>query len=1356
VATLLDGQPLPHLVHVVSSGGILTEESLVRLRDNPYSNSSLKLDVYGGEGERVTETVFESRLSEFWVWATSTWDEIAGNVDNLDVSVLRGRWALPFFRYLRYEPSYQRSHEVIEGPTEEQSIRVNLSHRGWDSDVALRIHIVLSFEGFDSPAGSDRNEISPHDAMQRFLVLKEGVDWSILFNGRYVRLLRKYYHEYTRGFVEFDLENILEDRNLAEFRLMYMLLHSNVFRGEKPIEGFYERSKQIGVKIGDRLRDNVKAALELLANDLLTDELRRHYEENPEEVDEFFRQLLRVFYRVMFILYAEQRGMLPGQGTLYGREYSITKLRGMAEGVIVPDADVDLWRGLQTNFSLVEMGSEALGVYAYNGGLFKRENTNLIEPLTCRNSTLLEVIRLLTTTEEGGVRSRISYVDIDVEEIGSVYESLLDYKPSVLSEGRVIDKERYFPHRFYLLPRGLERKTTGSYYTDKGLVNILVKTALVPVVNGRLRRAEEGFKDKDSEECLAGKREALLDVKVCDPACGGGTFLIAALDYLGLRFAQLISGLVHPSDDELRNARRTVLMHCVYGVDRNPLAVELAKISLWLHAFVKDRPLTFLDHRIKCGDSLIGARPWVVSEGINPDAFTPLKGQKATGIPPEDREVAKRLRQVTLERRKRAAGMASLGEYFEGKDVSDYVEGVKSLDDFEEDTPDQVILKSEYYEAILRESSYQHQKDVYDTWLASFFWDLTSDWKRQVQFESMCPTEAAFRDVIRNRGNPQLLEKVHEYSEDYRFFNWDLEFPDVFEREESGFDCILTNPPWDVMQFKENEFFIGRALKVEEASTQAVRRREIKALSTGSERERRVFREYVDTWIQGKKIDFFIRTSGLFKLSAQGTLNTYQLFVERCWGLVTEMGRTGMVVPTGIVTGYYLKDLFAALVDNNSLVNLFDFENNKQIFPIHRQFRFCLLTLSGSGRHSSYIPMSFYNLTTQEVEELLTAIPEKEEEIEKAINNLSQDAKLFAFTKEDFQALNPNTLTCPIFRTRKDAELTRHLYKQAPILIKKDRKTGEIISNPWNINFLRMFDMASDSGHFLTMDQLKSTGVEPIDSDVISGTWKKERDTFLPLYEGKMIWYYDHRYNHVVETSGQKAAGKLTTIIEHQDVNFLPEPRYFIKKGKVYEKTPHWYNKEWFMAIRRYSGPLNERSLIPSIIPKYGAGDQITLLLSSLDQYDLNLLHANLSTICIDYICRQKLGNNIAILYFIMEQLPLLSIEKYSKKLKLDINKKVIELSYTSKYLKQYAQGCGYDGDPFIWDESRREVLKAELDAIYAYLYRISRDDLEFILDQFPVLKKNECNKYGEYRTKRLVLEAFDRLKPELEEMMNE
>jgi hypothetical protein len=1207
---------------------------------------------------------------------------------------------------------------------------------------------VLAREVFDTRAGSDRNELSPHDAMQRFLVLSRDVEWGILFNGRSVRLLRRYYHEYTRGYVEFDLENILEDRNLDEFRLLYMLLHANCFRkgheGRAPIDGFYERSRSTGVKIGDQLRDNVKEALELLGNDLLTKEQLRSFEEEPGRAEEFFSQLLRVFYRVLFILYAEQRGMLPGQGTLYGREYSVTRLRGLAERSIESDGDVDMWRGLQRTFSLVEVGSEELGVVAYNGDLFSPVKTSMLNELACRNDTLLTVIRKLTTVERDGVRSRISYIDIDVEEIGSIYESLLDYRPTVLSEPRVVERTDYPAHRFLLLPRGLERKTTGSYYTHRGLVNILVKTALAPVVEARLKVVQGGT----AEAC----REALLGVKVCDPACGGGTFLIAALDYLGLRLAQIESGLELPSEARLREARRTVLMHCIYGVDRNPLAVELAKISLWLHAFVKDKPLNFLDHRIKCGDSLIGATPKIIKDGINPEAFTALKGEAETGVPAEDARVARELAKLTAKVKEKPMGASSLTSFFGGAGYRDYVREVSALEGLPEDSPQAVGAKADAYHSILDRDSYRLQKAIYDTWVSSFFWPLTGELSAVGNKERVTPTEVGFREVVQGRGNPRLLGSVEELSRRYRFFNWHLEFPEVFERPDGGFDCFLTNPPWEVLKLEEEEFFAGKHPLLEGEKTQATRRAKIRALVSGSERERLLHKDYCDSWVAYKKTNFFYAASGLYRLSGQGLLNTFQLFVERCWKLLSSTGRAGMVVPTGLVTNYYTQDLFASLVEEGSLLGLYDFENRNRIFPIHASFRFSLLTIGGGGDKVDNIPMAFYLLDPDELEGMLSLLHERDEDVPAAVQALPPEAKLFAFTRDDFETLNPNTLTCPIFRTRRDAELTRHLYGQASILVRKDRKTGAVASNPWEISFLRMFDMSNDSKLFHTIDQLISLGAKPMDPDNPGGPWRTQNDEYLHLYEGKMIWYYDHRYNSVIETSGVQGTGEETTTEQHRNPSYSPLPRYWIKEVEIEKQIPTNYRYNWFLAIRRYTGATNERTFVPTIIPRTGVGDQLTLIFSkNKDPYCYCLLCANMSSIIFDYISRQKIGGTNAVLFFFVEQLPFINVELSKNQLEMIINR-VIELIYTSYDMKSFAEDCGYKGEPFPWDEDRRALFKAELDAIYAHLYKVSKDDLAYILDQFPVLRKNEERQHGEYRTRRLVLEAYDRLKPMMEE----
>jgi len=1341
----------PHLVHIVTRGGILTEESLIRLRDNPLKDPTFEYQDYTDDDEApLTARKFEEKVASVWEWCKERWDEIAPVLEDFSISDLRRRWIGPFFEKLGYKPVYQPRNEVIRGPTKEQSVSIHLSHRGWGSSEAPRIHTVLPTDYFDAPTESDRNKQSPHDAMQRFLVLSPDVIWGIVSNGKQLRLLRKYYHEYSRGYVEFDLENILADRNFSEFRLMYMLIHASRFRPRKDkpmlMESFFERSRSTGVKIGEKLRDNFKEALEILGNDLLSESEKRGLEDEPEEVAALYAEMLRYFYRIVFILYAEQRGMLPGAGTLYSREYSITRLRTMAEMPIHADAYVDLWRGLQRTFGLVERGCDALGVTAYNGDLFDSQKTPRLNELACRNDTLLHVIRLLTTTEEEGVRQRISFIDIDVEEIGAVYESLLDYKAIILSEPRVIAGETFLPHRFVLIPQSLERKTTGSYYTDKRLVSLLLKTALVPVVDEKLREVGKAYGDTNSIECRNAKIEALLDLKVCDPACGGGTFLIAALDYLGKRVAQLQSGFEEPTENQLREARRLVLQHCIYGVDRNPLAVELAKISLWLHAFVQDKPLNFLDHHLKCGDSLIGARPYVLKHGIKEEAFEALPSQKSTGIPAEDKKVQNRLRKITRGWKGDIKKVVPIVDFVETSDHKEYLEDFKQLSRLSENSPQEVATKAAYFKKIVSDRHYLYEQDICDAWVSSFFWPIN------VNDGRVAPTEPAFRDIVRGRGKENLKQEIKEIVEQHRFFHWDVKFPDVFEGKNSGFDCILTNPPWEVLAFNEREFFTGKALPIEEAETQALRRKAIKKLLKGSEKEKKLHDDYVEAWRAVKKTDRYLRNSGLFKLSAQGTLNTYALFIERCWDILSPSGRTGMVVPTGIATYYYMQDLFGALVEKHSLLSLFDFENRHKLFPIHRQFRFSLLTIGGGQQEVTDIPMAFYCLEPEEVQEVLELIPEEAKKIGPAIAQLPSEHRLFAFTIEDFKRLNPNTLTSPIFRTRRDAELTKHLYLQAPIFIKKDRSSGRELTNPWGIRFLTMFHMSGDSEYFHTKERLEEIGGIPVDKSNLGGPWKVENELYLPLYEGKMIWFYDHRYNSVVGTKGQQGTGLPTTYSQHKNHNYSPMPRYWVKKSETEARVPSNYSRKWFIGFRDVTNATNERTMVISIIPRTAIGHKLLSLLSQKKAKKLAALLANISSLILDYISRQKIGGSTSMSFFYIEQFPIFEPRFYSEELLDLIVPRVVELIYTSHDMKPFANDGELGVEPSLWDEKRREYVKAELDAIYAHLYKVNRKDLEYIVETFPVLKRNEENRFGEYRTKRLVLEAYDRLAPVMEE----
>jgi type I restriction-modification system DNA methylase subunit len=304
------------------------------------------------------------------------------------------------------------------------------------------------------------------------------------------------------------------------------------------------------VKVGQDLQENVVDALETLGNGFLNSEIEAALEDGGQDAaEDYYQDLLYVVYRLLFLMFAEQRGMMSQRDSLYTEEYSITKLRERAEQREKGDRNTDLWEGLKATFNLVGDGDERLGVPGYNGGLFDDDNLEYILDAQCPNEKLLSAVDDLTHIEQEGYRQRISYADLGVEEIGAVYESLLEFTPQLAEVVIELDDRTISPGSFYLDNRGMERKETGSFYTDPDLINEIIHTSLNPVVDDRVNQ------DASTEV----QEQQLLDITVCDPACGSGAFLIAANNYLGQKLAEIRTDSLYPDERTVRQARRSVV-----------------------------------------------------------------------------------------------------------------------------------------------------------------------------------------------------------------------------------------------------------------------------------------------------------------------------------------------------------------------------------------------------------------------------------------------------------------------------------------------------------------------------------------------------------------------------------------------------------------------------------------------------------------------------------------------------------------------------------------------------------------------------------------------------------------------------
>jgi hypothetical protein len=1278
---------------MTAQGGIITTEFLELMKGETVNNPSIKPQAFVTFNHPAPENQkkLDENISGSFYNLVERWDSISNFYENMDISDARGKWIIPLLRELGFDPGFNREDIIVD---RDENLKFRLSYRGWISPKAPMVHTVIPGQDLEAKSiGGTNNKRSPHDEMQKFLNVSKDHKWGVVTNGISFRILRDFFHTTTKGYVEFDVENIMRERSYSDFRAFYRMAHASRFRrngdnGNYPLELFYKQSVTAGVKVGQNLKNNVKKAIEVFGNGFLTPELTRQMIDDEKFCREYYSEILRVIYRLLFLLYAEQRAMLPTRNSLFIDEYSITRLREISEKYKGKDDHYDLWEGLMVTFRMLAQGCEPLRVFPYNGSLFDNSDIPTIKDQKITNYDLLEAIRCLTLVEEGHVLKRINYLDLGVEEIGSIYENLLDYTPRVLSSPIEIDGTIVPGNRFFLDPRGSARKTTGSYYTDKRLVDELIKSALKPVA------------EKKMEEC-DDKETAILSLKVCDPACGSGAFLIAATEYLGKELAKIRTDQSEPPDEDIQRAKRDVLQRCIYGVDINPMVVELAKVSLWIDAAVSDLPLNFLDHHIKCGNSLIGTTAELIEKGIPDEAFSPLEG--------DDKQFAKEIKN----KNKMEKEQQVLKE-FERKKGPTWAEELGKMSNIEENDIDSVKWKQKCYNAIVDSSGRQHEKLVVDAWCAAFFWELNED-------APSPPTEAMLRMMQKDTGYSLDLSTesmIHELADEYRFFHWHLEFPDIFESEEGGFDCVLGNPPWERVKLQEKEFFEYRDEEIANAQNKSKREKLIKKLQYNMSL---LYMEFKKAYRDRNAISNFLRDSRRFELTAKGDINYYPIFAELNKTIINSYGRVGMVIASGIATDFYTQDFFQNIITGEQLVSLYDFENREGIFPgIHRSYKFTILTLTGKKMPVREADFTFYLVNP---------------------NHLQEEERHFTLTNEEIELLNPNTRTCPIFRSKKDDELTKKIYRKHPVLIKQN-SNGED-ENPWGIKFSTMFHMSNDSHLFKNEDELINMGFE-LDGNI----FHMREETYLPLYEGKMIWFYDHRFAEF--SPDAKGYGTVEASIEqHQDPDWEPMPRYWVRKEEVNNRTGN--DVKWLLGFRGITNTTNEKTAIFSIFPSYAIGNSLPIIPTINDANMASLFIAISSSFVFDYISRQKIAGMNLNFHFV-EQFPMpdpIDLKRYSlnnsEKLYEIISKKVLNLLYTSHSLTPFARDLGYDGPPFSWDPDERSHLMAELDAIVAHLYGVTYDELDYILETFPIVKKKDIAESGEYKTKRLILENYNK-----------
>ncbi|MCX4617869.1 Eco57I restriction-modification methylase domain-containing protein [Streptomyces mirabilis] len=1304
-------------VHTV--GALLPVDMLVRISEGKDVPGSKPAD-YG----LPTSRSVRDEAERSWEYLKPLWRDLrkrlpenpeTGAPASDPTGIAGNDWLTPLWRELGFGPLTPMGQSGIAADSDEEKKKFLVSHRwrhvlihqpAWNSDLDRR------------PGGA--GTVPPQSMLQECLNRTEAHLWGVLTNGRQVRLLRDSSALATASYVEFDLEAIFDGELFSEFVLLYRLLHVSRFEvGEEAapsacwLEKWRTEAIASGTRALDQLRKGVQTAITTLGTGFLKHPDNRELRE-ALDVTTFHYALLRMVYRLLFLFVAEDREALLAPGAnagakeRYATYFSSARLRRQAQrrrGT----SHGDLYQALR--FVLSGLGNDdgrpELGLPALGGIFDDTETDKLLHGLALSNEPLLDAVRALSIVRDTTSRRNrvVDYRHLDAEELGSIYESLLELVPKHNATDRTFELVEL---------AGNTRKTTGSYYTPSSLIECLLDSALDPVIDDAVKRGEIRATRAGQPDARDTIVDELLSLTVCDPACGSGHFLVAAARRIAKRVAAVREQNPEPTIDAVRRALHEVVARCIYGVDLNPMAVELAKVSLWLEALEPGKPLGFLDAHIKHGNALLGATPALLAGGIPNDAFKPIEG--------DDKKVAAAVKKRNAT--ERGGQLSFTTEEHIWVSNASFAASLRDITTAPADTLRDVRLQSSRFRDLEQSAEYLHALNISDAWCAAFVWP-------KVQGAPTAVTEGVFRDLQNPGGGipATTRDEIIRIAQQYKFFHWHLEFPEVFRVPATadasvdtsvgwagGFSCVLGNPPWERIKLQEQEFFAQRDEAIATAPNAAARKKLIAALPTTNPD---LFAEFTAAKRRAEGESQFLRSSVRYPLTGRGDINTYAVFAEADRNLTGSTGRTGVIVPTGIATDDTTKYFFQELTNSKALVSLYDFRNAGFFGDVAgaQGNRFCLLTVQRTANKGPV--------------DMVFRIESMEE--------LADPARHVVIVNDEIRLTNPNTGTAPIFKSRRDADITLAIYRRTPVLIEGRDPQG----NPWGLSFMTMFHMANDSHLFHGREQLESEGWT-----LTGNTFMRDTHCMLPLYEAKLVHHYTHRFGDYARadiTPGKGVRALPTPELEQLgDPSYSIHPRYWISETEIRAKvaSKSW-DRGWLLGWRDIASGLDERTMIDSVIPLAATGHTFPIIFMRKPELG-GILSAALASLAFDYVTRQKVGGT-HLTYAYMMQLPLFRPECLIPHGSF-ITQRSLELTYTAYDLAPFARDQGDAGAPFRWDEERRTIIRAELDALFFHLYGIARDDVDYILETFPIVKRKDEAKYGSYRTKELILDLYDRM----------
>lgn len=884
-------KPANSFVAITTEGGMLPADFLAELLAPKNSIDGLTPVSYNlADGERINEQVNRSWNRLIGRWADFKKAISAKEAGESTTTDTRDRWLYPIFQELGFGQRLS-----LAQPIEVDGRPYAVSH-GWGH---VPIHLVGSHADLDrrTPGAVGAAKASPHSLVQQLLNASDSHLWGIVSNGLTFRLLRDNVALTRLSYIEWDLAAIFDGDLYAEFFLLWLVAHQSRFDAERPelcwLERWKKSAEDKGLRALENLYPGVKTAISAVGAGLVAHQanvaLLQKLRTGELSTQDFYRQVLRIIYRLLFLLVAEDRGLLHPPGDAeevqkarrrYRDFYSIARLRALTihrAGTPHPD----LWHVLQfvtgklgSDIGCPELALPALGSFLWTA----EQSTPDLLGCVLSNRHFLEAVHALAFVQDDNVRRAVDYKNLGSEELGSVYQGLLEMHPQINADAGtfILDTSA-----------GNERKTSGSYYTPDSLVQCLLDSALEPVIAEKLARAK-----------TAGEKEAaLLGLKVCDPAVGSGHFILRAGHRIAKHLARVRSGEEEPSPATYRTALRDVIGRCLYGVDINPMSAELCRVSLWLEAIEPGKPLSFLDHHIRVGNSLFGATPELIAEGIPDDAFMPIEG--------DDKAYSVKFKKQNKEEK----NQLHLDEWVPLEHIGNLPEAMVRLDTLRDDTPEQVLEKQRRYEELALSQDYVYGRFLADTWCAAFVW-------RKAETDGLLYpiTNRVLRQIERNPKSiyeftPWLRDEVQRLARQYQFFHWHLAFPEVFSVQSSiecGFDCVIGNPPWEMMEAGDGEVSSNEFARLQ-----------------------------------------LCYKSNQYKV-LNGRRDLYKLFLANSLALPRRSGRLGFLTPLGVFIEDDASEWRRMFFNRGSVIQLRHFQNYRKRFfhNIHASYRFCAVTYS--------------------------------------------------------------------------------------------------------------------------------------------------------------------------------------------------------------------------------------------------------------------------------------------------------------------------------------------------------------------------------------------------------------------------